>query len=965
MKNTNSYQPLARLFQASTHWTKFLCQAAFVAAFAFVLPNQAQAQTVGNQLANPGMETGDFTGWIAYNAGQSWATLIDSPTDGNTYGQANKNPGVAHSGTYSLYTIGDYQGTEEYDGIYQDSTNVSVGDIFSADGWGYSYGNDWFAGFGSQAWIEVTFRDVTKNQILALYRSAVTWPADGWVHLQVTNQYDLTTYLVTNTVTNLVAPSGTGDVRYQVVYHQINYSGGSAMWDDFNLDFLSLPVGPVPPRMSVVNPSGVTLCTNTALTCTATADATHGNTISSIQIISTTSALGSLISTTVTNTYTTNSSVVSGFGTLTASVKLPLTTNTVYKSVTVTATDNLGGKTSAIARTFDTLAPKLVIEASDFNFSSGGFIDTPANGGLALYTNQIGEQNVDENKNPANGNQGDKSYYRTNDPVIIGVANPSTMIEQKFVTAAANGDTTDVEVEVGYNGVGDWLDYTRTYGTGGSAPAGTYNVWLYMTTDDTGIQSSLSQITSDPTQANQSSTFLGSFGTASFSMTDSSWSAYQYVPLVDQFGNLVSITLTNGQQTLRNTVVGNPNIGFYMLMPVTPVLTPVLQYSYPDGLNLFEATNHLTFTVGPANGSNIASSGVHLVVNGVDVTSQSGFTLTQVGNSWAASYPIQSNAVYAVVINVTNSAGLFSTFPINFDTFNANNFQWEASDYDFSVNGVGAQFIDNSVPTADTTDNATGGNQILATNSYYGYPGDQPGVAIAQQGVDINFNTGVAGIQAFYRADGVGDSSATDLLRPKFKAAQIEFSDPLICPFSIGWFNGGDWLNYTRTYPTNTFNVWGRLAGGAAFSGTSLCIVTNGAGTSTQATNVLGTFSDPNASGWQAYHWLPLLDTNGNKVAISLGGVATLKLVSGSGLNAESFMLVVAPLHFTVTPTLVGGQLKLSFQTQVGHTYNVFYSSSLTAAHWTSVGSVAGDGTIQTVTESMSGAQGYYTVSAQ
>ena len=87
-----------------------------------------------------------------------------------------------------------------------------------------------------------------------------------------------------------------------------------------------------------------------------------------------------------------------------------------------------------------------------------------------------------------------------------------------------------------------------------------------------------------------------------------------YVPMVDQFGNPVSITLSNGPQTLRSTVVGNPNLGFYMLTPVTPILTPVLQNAFPTGAHPFEPTNKFSATIGlEANGAAINSSGIGLV----------------------------------------------------------------------------------------------------------------------------------------------------------------------------------------------------------------------------------------------------------------------------------------------------------------------------------------------------------------
>jgi len=358
-----------------------------------------------------------------------------------------------------------------------------------------------------------------------------------------------------------------------------------------------------------------------------------------------------------------------------------------------------------------------------------------------------------------------------------------------------------------------------------------------------------------------------------------------------------------------------------------------------------------------------------LVLNGVDVTSSPQFSLTAAGGSWTVNYPVLSNSVYAAIINVTNTAGLSSTFTVNFDTFNVNNYQWECADYDFSTNGAtGGLFIDNPVPSCDVTTSQTG---EFATNSYFGYPEDLVSEAIALQGVDMNWADTQPKANNYYRNDGVGTEPSGDYVRPQFLAAQAFFNDPNIGPFQIGYFDGGNWLNYTRHYPTNNYYVWARLAGGAGvgnpyeFSGTLLSIVTSGYGTATQSSNVLGTFSDPNAQGWANYHWIPLLDANSNKVVVPLGGLATLKLTSGNNLNAGFFMLVPAPSQLKVTPTLVSGQLSLSFPTESGHTYTVLYKSSLTSSIWTTVGTISGNGAVTNVTESLTGTQGYYTVTMQ
>jgi hypothetical protein len=742
------------------------------------------------------------------------------------------------------------------------------------------------------------------------------------------------------------------------------------------------------PYFSPLSFTPATLCTNKAVTFTA---ASLVSTIANVQVVALTNTLGGL-----TNVYTTNNVgsaglTVSGLGTATANITYALATNTVYNSLMVKVTDANGLSVTLPVGAFDTLAPALVFEAADFNYSSGQFIDTPPDGGVALYFNQVGVPGVDENKA---ARAGTKSYYRTNDAVVIQAANPvsPSLTEQKFVIAAADGDTVDTEQEVGYNSGGDWLNYSRTFGPGGSAPAGTYNVWCYLATSGSGVQLAFSQVTSDSTQGSQMTNILGSFGSAAFS--DNSYNNYVYVPLLDQFGNRVALTVTNGVQTFKSTVVGNPNIAFYMLTPVAPVLTPQVLNVNPNGSVPFAATNSLTFTVGPAQGASVAASGIGLTLNGVTVST--GLVLSEVGGVWTATYAIPSNEVYTATINVTNTAGLSTTVTISFDTFNANNFQWEAVDYDFSTNngtGVGGtagggwyggQFIDNPVPSGDT--NEVPNNGTLQPNSYWSWPtgwtvGNDGYGAIAQQSVDIywptNATQGQGNANAAYRnPDLVGSQVATDFLRYKFLLAQTNLSDPAICQYNIGYFYASNWMNYTRTYPAGRFNIWARLAGGnGAFSGATLSQVTSGVGTSNQTTQVLGTFADPSPAGWQAYHTLPMLDTNGDMAVVQLGGVATLRFTaptnatpSAGGLNALYFMLTPAEAaaEFRVSASYAGNQLSIAIPTQIGHNYSVWYSSSLQPANWTLVTSgITGNGGIQTITPAGGGSQGYYRVLAQ
>jgi hypothetical protein len=890
---------------------------------------------------------------------------------------------------------------------------VTAGSQVYLGGYSYVAHEDIMSGADS-FYYEVDFLD-GNNNLIGAYESGIltnlncsSLVLDTWNPMALTNEMQVTggvnTGVVLAGLSNSVVqvPAGSVNARYKAVFIQRNSTDtGSVYLSGANIGFL---LAPVPPAVSSISPNLVTLCTNQYLSCTVTSAIT---TISSFQVTATTTTLGGAVTNTSIYTIGSPGLTTSGLGTPSATAFLALATNTIYRSVSVTATDadNLAVSSSTVS--FDTLTPLLVVEAGDFNFSSGQFIDTPANGGLALYLGKVGTQGIDENKIPRAG--GTQSYYRSNDTTVVQAANPTSGTEQKFVTALALGDTNDIQVAIGNDSNGDWVNYSRTY-----ASSGTYNIWCSLATSGSGPQVGFYQVLSDPTLGGQTTNFIGDFGSSSFS--DNSFFNYVYTPLVDQFGNRIALTITNGVQTFRDQIINNdtPNVGFYILVPVVPVLNPIFLNVYPN--QTFVPTNTFTFSVGPAQGASISTNGIGLIVNGVPVTS--GLTFIALpGGGWTVNYAIQSNAMYSVVINVTNASGYTNYYAGSFDTFNINNYHWMAADYDFSTNNgtssggsvgdgwTGGLFIDNAVPTGDSGAPATDNTFQFSTNSYFSYPsGLYTGIdpsgngAVAQQSIDINWATnttqdpGLVISNSIYRlsstggGDGVGSQVASDsFLLPEFIAARtntlvgrdgtIGGPDPTICEFNVGYFYSGDWLNYTRTYPAGTFKVWGRLsAGGGAFSGCTLSLVTSGVGTSNQTTQVLGTFSDANPSGWQAYHWIQLSDTNGSPVYLHLSGEATLRLTAptnatsaGNGLNPLFFMLAPASapaLPFSISASLSGNNVEISIPTQTGQNYTLWHAATLTGA-WTQVGgTITGNGSVQTVPQPASGAQGYYKVLA-
>jgi beta-glucanase (GH16 family) len=186
-------------------------------------------------LTNPGFELDAagpsyvIVGWNTYSA-----------SSGNVLGETSA--AIAHGGTNYLKVYQAFNGSTNFDGVYQDNLS-GPGAIYAADGWAYTSASDTLAG-QNVAWIEVTFRDVNAN-ILALYRSALittnaiateTFPTNTWIDLPITNQYDPNTFVITNYAAALVAPAGTSFVRYQITFQgDAAGSVGSVYLDDLNL----------------------------------------------------------------------------------------------------------------------------------------------------------------------------------------------------------------------------------------------------------------------------------------------------------------------------------------------------------------------------------------------------------------------------------------------------------------------------------------------------------------------------------------------------------------------------------------------------------------------------------------------------------------------------------------------------------------------------------------------------------
>jgi hypothetical protein len=599
-----------------------------------------------------------------------------------------------------------------------------------------------------------------------------------------------------------------------------------------------------------------------------------------------------------------------------------LTSNTIYTAM-ISVTDLLGISAATTAN-FDTYAPLFVWEAENWDFTNGMYIDSPvvSTNSASSYYAQTGTSGVDETV--LNYSGANPHGWRPLDLQSTDVSGDVT--RQPYITAGIS------DYQVGFFNSGNWLNYTRTF------PSGTYYVYGRLA-EGAGAAgtATLSLVTNGWGTGSQSVAQLGVF-----SFTGAGWSSYGYVPLTDNSGNPIAITLS-GVNTLRltSTTAGGVNVNFLMLVPAKTDLPKVTQV-YPDGSTFFQTTNKLVFKVsGPYA---INTNDVTVTLNGINLSSNLVFSGSS--TSWDVSLSgLQSNIFYAALITVTDVNGGTFNYHVGFDTFNSANFSWEAEDFDFN-NG---QFIDNPVVSVNPQ-----------PDSYFqiGFISGTPAVT----NVDVTTTDTAGGEHFDYRlAEPCGTAVNQDILRPQFVPAGA--SD-----YYVGWWNAGQWINYTRTFPTNTYYIYGRLAAasGAALRVTN-SIVTSGWGTSSQTSDVLGMFSGT-GSGFQGWQWLQLLGTNGQPAKVYLAGTNTFKMTAGGSINANFYLLVPAPAvanPVTIAASRNGADIVISFPTQTGFTYTVYYKTALTDLDWTLLTPVSGDGTTRNVMDTIGAGNRFYRVGIQ
>jgi hypothetical protein len=941
-------------------------------------------------------------------AGDAWNTIVASNLTYSSYPSgatittplplkyANGTPsGIsmtlsAPAGTYNANSFGNYspftRAGSPYSALMQTLMVVGAGQS----------GNVTLTGLTVGQGYKIIFYTAGDQNVSGGRQGQYTVDGNGEYYVwdgATTNLVSAVTYLEFNGV----SPDNTGKLV-------INLGDAAAETDMNGFQLIPVPGGPSSSMINNLVPDGTQFFNDiTDLTFTITSASTGGAQLPT----NPTNAVGVLVN----GQNETSLLEFSGDNTNWNVILPGLTSNMVY-TIGIVVT-NSAGLFSSNAVTFDTYSPEIVVPVETYDFNGGQFIQDaiPAtNTGPTTYFGVIGASNVDYST-VAGGVSGGGTTLVPNYP-DRGDSNVAFQVasDRNLPLYLAQSNSGVYNVNLSYNNAGNWYNYTRSpwptnycvvYGrvsSGNGTPGGIGNY------------EALNLLTGGYGTSSQTTNTLGYF----IIKDGGNWNSYSWVPLTDANGNVLSIKLPGGQQTLQLLSGGGLNVIDFMFLSIPALgLPPVINNFSPalttGGNEFLSVPGTVSFSVSSLI-STLSQNNIHAWVNGNPVSE----TFTGNNTNWNVTFPISgSNLIQSFTISAVDNNGLSNSIAGTFNTFSTNNFRWMAVDYDYSTNNgtglggsvgdgwTGGLFINNPVPTGDSGAPLDDETYQFSTNSYFSYPsGLYPGIdpsgfgAVAQQSIDINWATnanqdpGLVVSNSIYRlstaevyGDGVGSQVASDsFLLPEFTAAQANIlngrdgssggPDTNICEFNVAYFYTNDWLNYTRIYPAGTYNVWGRIAaGGGAFTNCALSQVTSGVGTSNQTTQVLGTFSDASPAGWQAYHWVELSDANNNPVYLQLSGKETLRLTaptnstpSGNGLNPLLFMLVpaVQPSTLIISATLSGNNVEISIPTQTGHNYTLWYAPTVNGA-WTQVGgTITGNGSVQTVPEPHSGSQGYY-----
>jgi hypothetical protein len=238
---------------------------------------------------------------------------------------------------------------------------------------------------------------------------------------------------------------------------------------------------------------------------------------------------------------------------------------------------------------FDTfLSSNRIIEIEDYNFESGQYFNNPGpypegiGQGPDTCADRVGVRGIDFNETRATPNNTD-TKYRTQDPIRM-----QHSIDQR--RPKFDPDQYIFDYDVGDIVAGEWMNYTREF------EPGSYEVYLREAMVNFVLaESVLEQVTSDPTQPDQTVKSLGTF------LGKMAGYTFRNVPLTDGTGQNKIVLRLSGKTTLRLRQVTSDTdsaVRYLNYLIFIPTTGPALQRATIS--SLLPANEVTVETVAPA-----------------------------------------------------------------------------------------------------------------------------------------------------------------------------------------------------------------------------------------------------------------------------------------------------------------------------------------------------------------------------
>ncbi len=445
------------------------------------------------------------------------------------------------------------------------------------------------------------------------------------------------------------------------------------------------------------------------------------------------------------------------------------------------------------------------------------------------------------------------------------------------------GFTSTVNYRLGWAG-NFWGDYTRTI------PQGIYRAYAALSHGDgvgIAMNAPLDKVTSGAGTASQTLERIGTF----YGAGSTDWGNSVLVPLrttASLDAPLGAFKHDGGQVTLRFSAV-NGDADWFVFVPATDVppsmvpgissptlsIIPYADLSVPADTVLNWRLEDLSTAVDPAT--------IKLMFDGADVSAN--LTVDKQGN------------ITTVTYDPPGMLELGKSYPYSFSY--ADN---SAVPQTQQNNGtLLANYIPNTPAGAfliEAEDFNTGGGDYLTQVDTMPYLGGAYTNLAAVEGIDYQ-RSSVVPDGDVYRINETNnvpmganmDANTYDVIRSINAGGTWEVT----ANYSCGWSGVGNWLNYTRNIPANTYQIWAGMSsdrGGVPDGLTaSLDKVTSGASTSNQVVQALGTFQSAGTRNWGATSLVPLRNGGQAVAQVNLGGLTTLRVNMDYG-DVDYLMLV-------------------------------------------------------------------------